>query len=174
MPWPLSFALNALTGRKLVTLKRGHTELFTNATKNMEDAAIILYSNRTQEIERVLKERNVKYLYWDYYWIQSEYIFDQQGKLTGMFDPLVLFDNPDTESFLRYNNISFQPYHTWLDPAIRREDIPQYDLLFVLPYEFNLTHPWRPDLDNYLQEMWRYTDPSSNTVVARIYKIVNL
>ncbi|MBW2990853.1 glycosyltransferase family 39 protein [Candidatus Woesearchaeota archaeon] len=168
----LSHALNGLTGRKLVTLKRGHTELFTNATKNMIDAAIILYSNNTAERERVIKERNAKYLYWDYYWIRSEYIFNEQGQLADTFDPLVIFDTPDSHALLKYHNISYYTRHTWLDPAIRDARVKQFDIIFILPYKFDFTHPWHPDLDNYLEEAWNFSQ--NGVVVSRIYKIVNV
>ena len=168
----LSFALNALTGRKLVTLKRGHTDLFTNASKNMLDAAIILYTNDTRARREILKQRKVKYLYWDYYWIRSEYYFNKQGQITGTFDPLVLFDTNNTRALLRHYNISFYSQHTWLDPAIRQPDVKQFDLIFILPYQFNLTHPWHPDLDNYLEEVWDYSQ--NGVVISRIYKIVNV
>jgi len=171
----LSFALNALTGRKLLTLKRGHTELFSDANKNMQDAAIIFFSNSTDARKALLKDRNVKYLYWQADWVRLEYQFDEQGKLVSIFDPLLLLDTPETRKLLEENNISYTPDYTWLDPAVRQDDVKKFNVLYIGPQNYNnYTNPWKPDLDNFLQEVWSYTDPSNNMAVARIYKIVNI
>ncbi len=167
----LSFALNSLTGRKEVIGRRAHNSMFLDTNKKQVDAAIMLYSNDTEERKRLLKEYSVDYLYWDYYWIQSDYYFDDSGKLSSWFDPIILLDTPEYEALMTKHNISFFKQHTWVDPAVKGPDMAQFDLLFILPYQFNLTHPWHPDLDNYLEEVWTYAQ--GGVLVSRIYKIVN-
>ena len=168
----LNFALNGLTGRKQVNSRRAHNSMFLDVDERQIAAAIMLYSNNSAERKRLLKDYSVDYLYWDYYWLQSEYYFDDQGKITGWFDPLVVHDIQEHREILNKNNISFFKQHTWLDPATKADYIKQFDLLFILPTKFNLTHPWHPDLDNYLEEVWDYSQ--NGVVISRIYKIVNV
>ena len=168
----LSFVVNAMSGRKAVTFRRGHVDLFTDMDKRMIDAAIMLYGNDSTKREELLKEYDAKYLYWDNYWIMSDYQFDNQGKLVNVFDPLLVFKTDERLSALSKYNISFYEQHTWLDPAVRGDWVKKADFLFILPNQFNLTHPWHPDLDNYLEEVWNYDQ--GGQVVSRIYKIVNV
>ncbi|MFH0869970.1 MAG: hypothetical protein V1866_02850 [archaeon] len=169
----LSFALNALTGRKLVTIKRGHTEMFSDADKNMRQATLMLFSNNTDVKRQLLKERKVKYLYWDINWVNLEYQFDGNGKMTGMFDPFLLLDKPETRALLESNNISYAFQHTWIDPAIKNDNIKQFDALFIIPQNYrDFSRPWNQNLDSYLQEVWNYSQ--GDTVVSRIFKIVSI
>jgi len=167
----LSFALNGLTGRKEVVGRKSHNSMFLDVDKRQAAAAVILYGNDTIERKRLLEEYSVDYFYWDYYWIQSEYYFDNSGKMTSWFDPLSLEDNTAYNDLVQRYNISFFKQHTWPDPAVKGEYIKQIDLIFILPTQFDLAHPWHPDLDNYLEEVWSYKQ--DNVVLSRIYKIVN-
>ncbi|MBN2052404.1 hypothetical protein JW756_02790 [Candidatus Woesearchaeota archaeon] len=168
----LSFALNGLTGRKEVTGRRAHNSLFLDTDKNQLAAAIMLYGNDSAERKKLLKDYNVKYLYWDYYWIQSEYNFDNNGKLTSWYDPLSVRDTQYyQEQIMKYNLTNFR-YHTWLDPAVKGPLMKQEDIIFILPNQFVINHPWHPDLDNYLQEVWNFSQ--NNMAVSKIYRIVNV
>lgn len=168
----LSFALNALTGRKEVIGRRAHNSMFLNMDERQVDAAIMLYGNNIEERERLLREYSVDYLYWDYYWLQSDYHFDNTGKMTSWFDPILFPDTLKNNELVKKYNLSFFKQHTWIDPTIKDPTMKQFDLLFILPTQFNLSHPWHPDLDNYLEEIWNYTQ--NNQVISRIYKIVNV
>ncbi len=168
----LSFALNGLTGRKEVIGRRAHNSMFLNMDERQADAAIVLYGNDSEERKKLLKEYSVDYLYWDYYWFQSEYHFDNTGEITSWFDPIAFLDTPEYEKLVKKYNLSFFKQHTWLDPTVKSPSMKQFDLIFILPYQFNLTHPWHPDLDNYLEEVWDYKQ--NNQVISRIYKIVNV
>jgi len=167
----LNFALNGLTGRKQVNGRRVHNSIFLDTDQRQMAAAIMLYGNDTAERKKLLQDYKVKYLYWDYYWIQSEYTFDSTGKLTSWFDPLVVRDTPAYRDLIQKYNLSNFKYHTWLDPAVKGQLMKQDDLIFILPSQFNMTHMWSPDLDNYLQEVWSYSQ--NGVVISRIYKIVN-
>ena len=168
----LNFAINGLTGRKQVNGRRAHNSMFLDIDERQAAAAIMLYGNNDEERKKLLQEYSVDYLYWDSYWIQSEYYFDNQGKMTGWFDPLVIHDTQENQELLNKNNISFFKQHTWLDPATKGDYIKQFDLLFILPTNFNLTHPWHPELDTHLKEVWNYTQ--NGVVVSRIYRIINV
>lgn len=165
----LGFALNALTGRKLVTSRRAHNSPFVDMDRRNADAAAVLYGNDSIVRQELLKKYGVKYLYWDYYWVQSEYSFDRTGRLAGTFDPLLVFDSPGYRAYFEKNNITYFPLHTWADPAMKAENIPQYDLLFIVPNQWNWEHPWSNGLDPYLKEVWRYEQ--DGRVLSRIYAV---
>jgi hypothetical protein len=168
----LSFALNALTGRKEVNGRRAHNSMFLDSDQRYFDSAIMLYGNDNAARKKLLKDYSVKYLYWDYYWLQSEFVFDNNGQLTSWFDPLMFVETPSRDTLLSQYNITAIKQHTWLDPTVREENMKQYDVLIIIPSQFNMTHPWNPLLDNYLREVWNYTQ--NNMVLSRIYRVVNV
>jgi len=168
----LSFAMNSLTGRKELVGRKSHNSMFLDVDKRQAAAAVILYGNDDEERKRLLTEYSVDYLYWDYYWIQSDYTFDDTGRLSSWFDPLLLEDTPEYNGIIRKYNISFFKQHTWPDPAVKGDYIKQLDLIFILPSQFNITHPWNSGLDKYLEEAWSYSQ--GGVLVSRIYKIVNV
>ncbi|MGV8140994.1 MAG: hypothetical protein ACP5NW_00980 [Candidatus Woesearchaeota archaeon] len=166
----VGFAVNSLTGRKLVVSRRAHNDAFINMDERELDAAIILYGNDTQKRIELIKKYDIKYLYWDYYWIQSEYYFNEQGQVTGWFDPLTLFYSIENEVELKDNNVTYSIYNTWLDPALKGDAFPKLDLIFISPNNYhNETHPWKPDLDKYLEKVWHYQ--YQNQEIAVLYRI---
>ncbi|MBI4983234.1 hypothetical protein HZC32_01145, partial [Candidatus Woesearchaeota archaeon] len=165
-----SFAINALTGRKVVTSRRAHNDKFLDFDQEEIKAAIILYGNNTSEKLKILKESNIKYLYWDYYWVQTEYYFDQNGNIQGWFDPLIFRYPEKYGPILQNNGIAYFQQHTWLDPAAKYPEAVQYDLLFVSPKNYrSFDKPWKADLDPYLEEVWSYINNEQK--IAVLYKI---
>ena len=168
----LSFALNALTGRKVMITRRSQNSPFLDIDQREADAAIILYGNDSEKRKELLKKYNVKYLYWSNYWIQSEYYFDNQGKIVGWFDPIIVKDIKNYRGYFDKYNISYFSLNTWIDPAIKGEKIRKYDLLFVAPQNYrSFEKPWVEDLDNYLKEVWNYN--YRNRTFIKIYRILN-
>jgi len=166
----IGFALNALTGRKLVVSRRAQNSPFIDFNSREADVAIILYGNNDIKRKELIKKYNIKYIYWDYYWIQSEYYFDKGGNITGWFDPLLVQDSIDYRDYFDKYNVSFFYQHTWLDPSLKSEDFKKLDLLFISPENYyNATHPWKPDLDLYLEEVWIYKQNGEK--IAILYKI---
>jgi hypothetical protein len=166
----LGFSLNALTGRKVVNFRRGHSDSFTNIDERLLDAAVILYGNNDAERIKLINKYGIKYLYWSYYWINSEYIIED-GKIVNTYDPIVLRDtNENREALLRYN-ISFIAQHTWLDPSIKGPTVRQFDTLFIMPSRFDYSAPWNEQLNQMLSEVWNYE--VNNQKIAIIYKINN-
>ncbi len=165
----LSFALNALTGRKVVTTRKAQNYPFIDIDARAADAAVILYGNNTRLRVDLLKKYKVTYLYWDYYWIQSEYSFDNNGRMVGTFDPLMVFEKPYYHAYFNGSNVSYFKMYTWPDPAGRDESVRKYDLLFVVPNQWNWQHPWSNQLDPYLREVWNYTQDGQ--VISRVYEI---
>ena len=120
---------------------------------------------------RLMKGYNVTYLYWDAYWIQSEYYFDDQGRITSWFDPIIAFDSPEKERLWRDNNVSFFVQNTWVDPALRGPEQKKFDMMFCSPQNYvSFNHPWKTDIDPYLKEVWSYS--SGGQKVAVLYKVV--
>ncbi len=165
----LSFALNALTGRKLVISRRSHNSAFLDIDQREADAAIMLYGNDDSKRPELLRKYNVKYLYWNYYWIQSDYRIDESGRIISWFDPIILKDNPSYRAYLEKHGIRYLPQNTWLDPAMRSEYHRKLDLLFIVPEYRAFSQPWSEDLDEYLEPVWMYEN--NGQIIAKIYRI---
>ena len=169
----LCFAVNAFTSMRCLAGRWPHMLTWEDFQKNWLDAAIVLYGNDTDAkigiINSYAKKYDVDlYLYWDYFWLQSEYSFDQNGTLVNIFDPLRFMNNSLAVDLGNYN-ISYFTQKRPLDPA-SAEYFLQRDLIILSPSNYyNLTHPWKPDIDRYLQEVWNYT--YNGQEVAVLYKI---
>jgi len=160
----LSFMLNSLTGRKLLTNRWAHqNDPYTNMPERDLIAALILYGDNVEKKLELIKRYDVKYLYWDSYWINSEY---QDRKFEYMYDPLIVLDSPKNRKILSNNGVKFKPMYFWVDPSSRRKDVRRFNVLIITPENyFNETHPWKPDLDRYLEKAWSY---NNEAVIYRI------
>lgn len=166
----ISFAVNAISGRKVVTSRRGHNDKFLDFDEEEIKAAVILYGNDTAKKLNFIQKNNIKYLYWDYYWIQSEYTFDNNGNINGWYDPFVFRYPEKYAPILKNNGIKYFQQHTWLDPGARYDDVIKYDLLFVSPENYRSAEkPWKADLDPYLKEVWSYINNGQK--IAILYEI---
>jgi len=165
----LSFALNSLTGRKVVITRRAHNSPFINIEQREADGAVMLYGNDSEKIAKLLKKYNIKYLYWSYYWIQSEYTI-KDNEIINYFDPILVKENQEMHEYFDKHGVNYIKINGWIDPAMRGEDFKKYDLLLVLPNYENFTHPWSHSLDKYLKLVWNYT--VENQTLAKIYKII--
>jgi hypothetical protein len=166
----LNFALNGLTGRKVVNSRRAHNSMFLDVDQRYLDASIMLYGFNDSQREGLFEKYSVDYLYWDSYWLNSEFNFDNQGRLQSLFDPLLMIDTPQRKQKLENNNITFRSLNTWIDPATRGPQVKTFDSLLVLPSRMNLVSPWHPSLDKYLKEVWKFEQ--NGQVVSRIYAVV--
>jgi hypothetical protein len=120
-----SFALNALTGRRLVIARRTHASYYVDVEKRYADAIVMLYgSNRTKTIE-LLKSYNVTYLYLDGFLLQYPLITSLKYK-----------------DYLKNNGVNYSIENVRLDPSTT--EAPSYLSLVVPPQEprimtYNLT-----------------------------------
>lgn len=173
----LGFALNGLTGRKLVVTRRAQNDAFYDFDPRFRDASVILYGDPSRETTarkiELLKKYNIKYLYWDMYWVESEYRFDQNLNIIDWFDPLIVFDTPANRAYLEQYGVQFTPLHTWLDPTLKGPQFKQLDLLFIQPEYRSFDLPWKADLDPYLKEVWSHTSNSNGkkVKVAVLYRV---
>lgn len=166
----VGFGLNALSGRKLVIVRRAQNDPFLDMDPRELDAAIILYGNNIETKKELIKKYGIKYVYWDYYWIQSEYNFDEQGRVTGWFDPLMMFHSAEKERILKNNNVSYFIENTWVDPALKGDKYKKFDLIFISPQNYrSQDKPWNSNLDQYLTEVWAYDYQGSK--IAVLYRI---
>lgn len=168
----LSFVVNSISGLKSVTSRWAHSgDPFTDIPGRDMDTAIILYGNDISNKLDLIREYDVDYLYWDYYWINSEFTFDAEGKLQNLYDPLIVLDRSEYREQLDENGIKYVAMNFWLDPSSRKEDIRKFDILLVSPNNYmNQSHPWTYDLDPYLEEVWAYNQ--NNLSYAKLYKFI--
>lgn len=166
----LSFALNALTGRKLLISRRAQNDPFMDFDPRERDAAVIFFGNDSAKQAELLKKYNIKYVYWDYYWINSEFQFDESGNISGWFDPLMIMDTPENRGYLEKYGVKYSAQNTWLDPSMKGDYVKKMDLLIIDPQYFSLEQPWNSGLSKYLKEVWAYTY-TDGKVYARIYEV---
>ncbi|MEM4707390.1 MAG: glycosyltransferase family 39 protein [Candidatus Anstonellales archaeon] len=155
----IGFEVNALTGRKLVVSRRAQNDAFMqDFDRRQMDAAIILYGNNDEKRKELLRKYNVKYVYYEATWPGSEFYFDETGKLTGYFDPLMVVYSEEKENELKRYGVKYFRIRGWLDPAVRGIDVRMYDLLIVSPenYDDGGYGIWSDELDKYLEKVWSY------------------
>ena len=166
----ISFAVNSISGRKVMVSRRAHNDPFMDIDRRQIDAAIMLYGNDTEKKLELIKKYNVKYVYWDYYWINSEFQMDNTGKITGWFDPLLVTKDYSSYVELERYDVKYFQENTWVDPTMRHSNIKKFDVIIVSPQNYdNFTNPWRNDLDPYLEEVWSYEQ--SGQKIAILYKV---
>lgn len=166
----LGFGVNVLTGMKLLTGRWGHSDPFFDLQERERDAAIIFYGNDIELKKELIKKYDIKYFYWDYFWIQSEYYFNDQGQIVGEFDPMLLFYTVQQEEILNKNGVKYNIKEGWVDPTLKGDLYQSYQLIFVSPENYqSQEHPWSFDLDPYLKEVWSFEH--NNQIIARLYEI---
>ncbi|MBA2859151.1 hypothetical protein HNP93_001852 [Methanococcus maripaludis] len=167
----LSFAINGFSGRKLLVNRWAQqNDPYINLPQRDIAAAIILYGNDTEKKLELIKKYDIKYIYWDYYWINSEYQFDNKGNLIGIYDPMIAYSDDSIKTELIENNVSYYEMNYWVDPSQKRDDVRKYDLIYISPENYkNYQMPWNTDLNEYLTEVWNYNYQEQK--IAVLYKI---
>jgi hypothetical protein len=165
----LSFALSALTGRKVLVTRRAQNDAFVDMDVRNRDAALILYGRDSALRRRLLERWQVKYLLWTADWIPNEYGSTADGRLTYE-DPLLFFYDPAYEGELNRAGVVTRTEEGWVDPALRGEDYQKFPLTFVMPGNYERPdHPWRDDLDSLLTEVWSFRQEGRK--VAALYRV---
>jgi hypothetical protein len=166
----LSFALAALTGRKVLTTRRAQNDAFLDMDARNQDAALILYGNDPGLRRRRLDAYQVKYLFWTDEWPSTEFYVDGTGRVLDYDDPLLWFTNPDRERALANAGVRFVHREGWVDPMLRGERYPRFPLTIVTPDNYaRRERPWSPDLDRLLGRVWSY-DEGGRTIAA-LYRV---
>lgn len=165
------FMLNAITGRKLVVSRRSQNDPFVDFDKLQLDAAVMLYGNNLEKRKELMQEYGVDYVYWDFYWPSSEFSFNEQGQITGMYDPLIVVDTPENRAYLEQNGVTYASFTGWIDPSIKGPEIRTYDLLVVTPQNYDVSGkgPWDDGIDPYLEKVWSHSEGGQE--IAILYKV---
>jgi len=106
------FAMNAVSGRKCVTVRRTHSNYFVDVEKRQADAMVMLYGTDKEQVKSLLKEYNVEYLLLD------PYLFSGISKVL-----------PKYADYLKQAGVQFTEGRERLDPALPQARV--FDLLFV-------------------------------------------
>lgn len=171
----LSFALHGLLGAKLITGRQSHFFMFGDFQNYWMDAAVILYGNNSVAREELLKKYASygfpMYLYWDEYWFNSEYLVNNNGELVGFYDPLRFEYTEERQNILDLAGIKYLVREGIFEPSAQNNpDATRLQIMYLTPDNYhNFTHPWNPDLNKYLTEVWSYE--SNGRPVARLYSI---
>jgi hypothetical protein len=162
-----AFAMNALTGRKVVTYRRTHASPYINMSERMADAAVMVYGSNDATRSALLKKYNVKYLLWSANWVRNEFSFDQSGHLAGFFDPLSVPASQPAAAYWDSNGVKYIEYTFPMDPA-PRQGVPVYDQLVALPANFSM-EPLSPAIYAHFELV--KTIGAGGQEAFRIYKI---
>ena len=167
----LGFAINALTGRKLVAQPDGQkNQLYDFATRD-RDLAVLLYANASADKGRVelFRKYDVKYFYWDPYWLESEFKLDAEGGIQYLFDPIELLRTDENREMLERYDIKYSEEYLEINPN-HRGNVPKFEVFLIYP-NFNATHPWDASLDKFLQIEKEIKTPQGQSI-AKFYKVV--
>ncbi len=163
-------AINALTGRKFLSVRYNQMPPFSDYFQREADLAVILYGNNSKMRKELIRKYHVKYLYWDFYWFNTDFSFDRDGKLRGYFDPISV---PATRHFVDYfkqAGVKFLPVKMTIDPSRRNDPhFKKENLLVAFPANNNPFHPWSNSLDKSLtlEKAFR----AGNMTYAKIYRV---
>lgn len=156
------FAVNALTGRKIVIMRRTHTSPYVDVDSRTADAAVMLYGSNESLRQKLLEKYRVKYYYEDFYSSTSRMqCLSVWNSLGGSASDDLSYNclrtNLEYEDYLLQNNITFKRVNARLDPA--SSVAPKYDILAIKPGSLALK----------AEEMHKIE--KQGQLVAKVYKV---
>ncbi|MEK6964510.1 MAG: hypothetical protein AABX70_08900 [Nanoarchaeota archaeon] len=135
-----AFAYHSLTGNKVVSLRRTHSNPYANENKRIADSAVMLYGKDLSNVRELLQRYHVAYLYEDAQSVQNRAIcnglwqnFSRGDYVDQMYS--CLQTSPEYGTYLHENGIETQGAHVRLD--ISDPNAPQFDMLLIKPTDFN-------------------------------------
>ena len=120
------FAMNGVSGRKCVAVRRTHANYFVDVEQRYADAIIMLYGKNETTSNNLIQRYNVSYVLIDPYLLQSYW------KIMPKF-----------EDYLKENGIEYKKGKDRLDPAVA--DAKQFDLLIVQAQNITLQNKMKPE-----------------------------
>ncbi len=120
-----AFAINALTGRQVVAVRRTHASPYADVDKRYADAIVMLYGNNNKTIQQLLKQYSVSYVMFDQFLLTS---------------PMIT--NTEHKQYLEENGVKFSIQNVRLDPA--GPDTAVYESIVVPPQELTITNLVQP------------------------------
>ncbi|MGV8169071.1 MAG: hypothetical protein ACP5N3_03365 [Candidatus Nanoarchaeia archaeon] len=171
----LSNTLNGFVGVSTISGRYANFYHYVDYQEYWMDATLILYSNNSQTRKLLIDEYKNKedydfYLYWDYYWPNSEVVFNEAGAVVYYYNPFKFIDEKYVY-VLNENNISYIQDYQSFEPNTYGSDLyRKFNLSVVTSNNYRtLEQPWDPDLNKYLTEVWSYNYQGYKLAV--LYKI---
>ncbi len=158
------FALNALTGRKVVHMRRTHASPFIDVNERIADSAVILYGNDEVKRKELIEKYKIKYYYEDVQ--SSRSVQDCLNNWNAFGDPQYadasyscLQTSPKYKEYLEKFGIETKNVNVRLD--VGYENAQRYDMIAVKPSELKIN-------TTILKEM-----KFSNSLIGVVMKINN-
>ncbi len=172
----LSMTLHNIVGTNNINGRYGYFYQYLDYRPYWSDVAIMLYSDNNENRQEILKKYSSYegydlYVYWDYFWLNSEYNIDMQtGQLQSIFNPLKFYGE-DYKQLLIDNNISYYEIRDSFEPNTYGRDLfRKFDLAVVSPQNYrSIEKPWDEDLDQYLTKVWSYSNQGKE--YGALYKV---
>lgn len=170
----ISMTLHNLVGVDIINGRYGYYYQYVDYQPYWLDSAIILYSDnqerREEVIQKYLQTGKDLYIYWDFYWIQSEFVINNEGQIVTYSNPLKFIDQ-EFKDELRINNISyFEDTQSFEPNTYNRDRFRKFDLAVVSPANYrSAITPWKEGLDQNLEKVWSYE--LNGNEVAALYKV---
>jgi hypothetical protein len=132
-----AFALNAVTGAKVLHMRRTHANPFVDINKRIADTAVILYGNNSEVRKELIEKYNVKYL------VMDDYSYMGMSNCYNNWDLFDLEENADSSynclrvssleyrDYLEENGLEVKEVNARLDPS--QINVPKFDLLIIKP-----------------------------------------
>ncbi|MBW2970696.1 hypothetical protein KY320_00895, partial [Candidatus Woesearchaeota archaeon] len=125
-----AFALNALSGRQVVAVRRTHASYYVDVDKRYADAMVMLYGNNKEKTVELLEDYSVDYVY-----IDAVFLLDPNRPMITTLEH---------KEYLQEYGVNYTVMNVRFDPSTT--DAPSYDALVVFPQElkilaYNLTKP---------------------------------
>jgi hypothetical protein len=120
-----AFAINALTGRRLVMVRRTHASPYVDINKRYADAFVMLYGRNPETQKALLKQYNVSYVFIDTFIIQNPMLTDIKykdylAKEGVAFQEQVARWDPSTESAPAYLSAVVSPQNLTIQPLLEK------------------------------------------------------
>lgn len=106
------FAMNGVSGRKCVAVRRTHANYFVDIEERYADAVVMLYGKDLKVVDGLISKYDLEYFLLDPYLLQGYWKI-----------------NPKYEGYLKQNGVSYEKGRDRLDPSV--PDARQFDLLLV-------------------------------------------
>lgn len=165
----LSFALSALTGRKVLVTRRGQNDPYLDMDVRNRDAALILYGRDPDRRRQRLARWGIDYVLWTRDWGSSNWLHLEQPTPEA-FDPLLWFENPAADSEVVAAGVDIEHRVTWVDPNIRYPRVRKFPLTLVTARnDTRFERPWRPELDARLERVWSCEE--NGQPAAALYRV---
>jgi len=132
----VGFALNSLTGRKVMFLRRTHANPFVDINKRIADAAVIMYGNNDTLRKELIEHYRIKYFYADPYGLKNYESCLQAWDVLGEpgyadYTYACLRTDPKYEQYLNNNGIETKKVNVRLDVA--SNEAPRFDMIIIKP-----------------------------------------